>query len=496
MIRQPLRAHPHLLEVSAWPWLERLSRLHGRHTTLADVPGVEWNRLADPGFDLIYLMGVWRRSSIGRDIARRHPELQREYSAALPDWSAEDVAGSPYSIADYVPDERMGGWQGLDAARRALNARGVRLMLDFVPNHTGFDHPWVLQHPDRYVTGTADDHRTRPGEFRHVGDRFIACGRDPFFPPWTDSAQLNYFNPDTRTAMVGVLKALSARCDGVRCDMAMLPLNDVFEQVWRSTLRHNWPRPQEEFWPQAVRQAPALVYLAEVYWDLESTLQRQGFHFTYDKRLLDRLRAGSAHGVRLHLTAEASYQDRLARFLENHDEPRSAAVFLDRLPAAAVLVATQLGLRFYFDGQLTGARLRAPVQLGRWPDERLDEGVRHLYGRLLRETDGPLFHTGTWRMVDVSSAGDDSYHHLVACSWRLEDRLAVVVVNLGHATAEGRLAIAADAPLSTPIEFRDVLSDVTYHCTHESLRTSGLHVTLPAGQGQLLQPTSLASSHR
>jgi hypothetical protein len=472
--------------VSAWPWLERLSRRHHRRLTLADVPAAAWDRLAAPGFDIVYLMGVWQRSAIGRDIARRDPALRREYGAVLPDWTDEDVVGSPYSIAAYVPDDRMGGWPGVDAARQELNARGVRLMLDFVSNHTGVDHPWVARFPDRYVAGTAKDNRARPGEFRYVGERFIACGRDPSFPPWTDSAQLNYFNADTRSAMVQVLRAISAHCDGVRCDMAMLQLNAVFERVWRPTLRGRWPRPSEEFWPLAIAQVPDLIYLAEAYWDLETTLLRQGFHFAYDKRLLDRLRGGHAPAVRAHLEAEAMHHDRLARFLENHDEPRSAAVFGDRLPAAAVLVATQPGLRFYFDGQTRGARLRPPVQLGRWPDEPVDERVQYLYARLLTATNEPLFHQGVWRLVDVSSAGDDSFQHLLACRWLLDDHLAVAVANLGHRTASGYLAVAAGAPLPVAFELEDVLGDISYRCTRESIRASGLHVTMPAGQGQLL----------
>lgn len=484
MIREPLRAHPHLFEVSAWPWLARLSRRLGRRVTLADVPGVEWDRIVAPGFDIVYLMGVWHRSAIGRDIARTHAELRREYSAVLPDWTDAEVVGSPYSISDYVPDERVGGWDGVDAAHRELNARGARLMLDFVPNHTGFDHPWVVRHPDRYVTGTLEDHRSRPGEFRQVGSRFIACGRDPFFPPWTDTAQLNYFNPDTRSAVVAVLEELSAHCDGVRCDMAMLLLNDVFERAWRPVLRDAWRQPQQEFWPHAVGQAPSLTWLAEVYWDLEWTLQQQGFHFTYDKRLLDRLREGDARAVRLHLGAEATFRDRLARFLENHDEPRSAAAFGDGLEAAAVLFATQPGLRFYFDGQMAGARLRTPVQLGRWPDEPPDARVEDLYARLLRATNEPLFHDGEWRLVDVSSAGDETFHDLVACRWRLGEQMALTVANLGHTTARGNLAVADEMPPRT-YEFRDVLGDFSFRDSRESM-PAGLPVIVPAGQARLL----------
>ena len=119
----------------------------------------------------------------------------------------------------------MGGWAGLDAARRELRARGIGLMLDFVPNHTAFDHPWIATHPDRYVLGTEDDYRAAPSDFRRVAAAacvYVACGRDPYFAPWTDVAQLNYFNPETRAAMQDTLRTIAAHCDGVRCDMAML----------------------------------------------------------------------------------------------------------------------------------------------------------------------------------------------------------------------------------------------------------------------------------
>src|SRR5688572_11734122 len=297
----PLRRHPHLLEIPAWPWLERLSRQSGRIVTLGGVPDAVWDGLAAQGFDLIYLMGVWQRSSLGRQLAQSDPELRAEYDRVLPGWRPDDVPGSPYCISAYVPDERMGGWDGLDAARQALHARGLRLMVDFVPNHTAFDHPWIESHPDRYVLGSDDDRRLRPDDFREAGGALVACGRDPYFPPWRDVAQLNYFNPETRAAMIDVLHTIAAHADAVRCDMAMLVLNDVFERTWRDALRAEWPAAVPEFWPAATAEVPSLLYLAESYWDLEWTLQQQGFDFTYDKRLLDRLHGAPAADVRAHL---------------------------------------------------------------------------------------------------------------------------------------------------------------------------------------------------
>jgi hypothetical protein len=481
-----MRRHPHLYELSAWPWLERLSRRHGRVIDLGTVPSSEWDRLAELGFDLVYLMGVWERSAIGREIARSDEAQRHEYDWVLPGWTAADVPGSPFSIARYVPDPRMGGWPGLDRAHAELSTRGMKLILDFVPNHTGFDFPWVSSHPDRYVTGTASDHAARRGEFREVNGIHIACGRDPFFLPWSDVAQLNFCNPDTRDAMSGLLRQIAEHCDGVRCDMAMLALNDVFERTWRSTLRDAWPALDEEFWPEAIQGARPLIFLAEVYWDLEWTLQQQGFDFTYDKRLLDRLQDGSAGEVRGHLGAEPAFRDRLVRFVENHDEPRSAAAFGDRIAAAATLAATLPGLRFYFDGQLEGARFRPPVQLARWPDEPVDTALREMYERVLRLTNDAALHDGEWQLLRVSTAGDNSHLDLVAYRWKWQDRLVVVVSNAGWGTAQGLVHVGADLPDGTTFDFSDVLTDATYEWARDALLAHGLYVRLQRGRAHVL----------
>lgn len=479
------RRHPHLLEISAWPWLERLSRQAGRVVTLGSVPDAVWDTCAAQGFDLIYLMGVWRRSSIGRQMALADPGLRAEYDRVLPDWTEADVPGSPYCISDYVPDARMGGWDGLDSARRALRSRGLSLIVDFVPNHTAFDHPWVQAHPDRYLLGDDQTLRERPNEFRAVDGSVIACGRDPYFAPWTDVAQLNYFNPDTRAAMIDVLRRISAHADGVRCDMAMLVLNDVFDRTWRPVLKGQWPVPAQEFWPAATHDVSSLLYLAEVYWDLEWTLQQQGFDFTYDKRLLDRLHGGSARDVRAHLLADPVFSDRLARFLENHDEPRSAAQLGGRLPAAATMLATLPGMRFFFDGQLDGARHRAPVQLGRWPDEPVSGETRELYDRLLAVAQGDVFHIGEWELLLIAGAGNASHEQLIAWQWRHQHGRSVVVVNLGDGISEGHVQLP-DLPAGDRWTFVDRLTGAEYVWTRQSLEDTGLYVRLAAGRSHVL----------
>jgi len=486
------RTHPHLYEISAWPWLERLSGARGRRITLADVPADAWDAIAARGLDYVYLMGVWQRSAAGRLMARTDPHLIAEFDRVLPGWAMRDVPGSPYCISAYEPDARMGGWDGVDRARADLASRGIRLILDFVPNHTGFDHAWIRSHPGRYVQGTLDDYRADPELFHPLEDadggvRFVACGRDPFFPPWTDVAQLNYFNPETRAAMIGVLKTIAAHCDGVRCDMAMLALNDVFAQTWAQRVDLLWRQPSTEFWPEATRQAP-MTYLAEVYWDREYQLQQQGFDYTYDKRLLDRLHHGDAADARGHLRADPAYAMKLARFLENHDEARSAAQFGSRLRAAAALAFTLPGMRFFFDGQFEGAEAHGPVQLGRWPDDPDRADVRDLYARLLKTIDSPLFHDGEWRLLDVRGAGDETYRDLIACSWRHGDEWAIVAANVTDHDAQGLIDVG-DIAGDGAFNLVDHLADRSWRWARADLG-AGLYVRLVSGDAHLFTVTS------
>jgi glycosidase len=484
-----MRSHPHLYEISAWPWLDGLSRQKNKQLTLQDVPSAVWDYIAKAGMDYVYLMGVWKRSAIGRLMGRTDPSLIGEYDRALPGWSMADVPGSPYCIQAYEPDPRMGGWKGIDKARRELANRDVGLILDFVPNHTGFDHEWIRTSPEYYVQGTLDNYRSEPILYHPVESedtqtvRFVACGRDPFFPPWRDVAQLNYFNPATREAMIGVLAGIAQHCDGVRCDMAMLVLNDVFAQTWAQRVDLLWGTPDTEFWPEATRRAP-MTYLAEVYWDREYQLQQQGFNYTYDKRLLDRLHHGDPQQARGHMRADAAYAQKLARFLENHDEARSVTEFGHRIRAAAALTFTLPGLRFFFDGQLEGAGIRPPVQLGRWPGDPDRPDIRDFYTRLLKTIDKPLFHDGTWTLLDVRGAGDATNADLVAYAWRKGRDLAVVAANITDHEAQGLVAVG-DLPKGDTFEVKDQLSDGAWKWGRADLE-NGLYVRLQSGDAHIL----------
>ena len=267
-------------------------------------------------------MGVWQRSPAGVAIAMTNTALTDSFESALPGYEPADVAGSPYCIRDYVVDGALGGPAGLAVARQELARRGVALILDFVPNHVAPDHPWVSEHPERLVTGSQEDLRDEPGAFVEVAGRVVANGKDPYTGAWPDVVQLNAFSQDLRDAQVATLRDIADQCDGVRCDMAMLMMNETFARTWGARVG---AAPAGDYWPEviaAVRERhPDFCFIAEAYWDLEWELQSQGFDYCYDKRLYDRLLHETAEDVRLHLTADTGYQQRSAAIRR---EPRRA----------------------------------------------------------------------------------------------------------------------------------------------------------------------------
>jgi hypothetical protein len=258
----------------------------------------------------------------------------------------------------------------------------------------------VRSRPQLYRQGGAGELDREPWNWFRAetadGPAILAHGRDPNFPGWTDTAQLDYARPETQAAMEAELLRISALCDGLRCDMAMLLLPDVFERSWGVR-----PAP---FWPNAIarvrRAHPGFTFLAEAYWNLEWPLLQDGFDLAYDKRLYDRLSADAAGPVRNHLRADPGFQRRLARFLENHDEERAAAALpAPRHRAAALIAYLTPGLKFFQDGQLQGHRARLPVQLCRAPKEAEDAEIAAFYAALLELLRSGL-PAGEWRLLD------------------------------------------------------------------------------------------------
>jgi hypothetical protein len=471
-----------LYQINTRVWLMELSRKLGRAATLDDIPDAEIDGLDALGFDWVWLLSVWRTGAAGTQVSRSNPDWQREFKETLPDLCEEDIAGSGFAITGYTVHPELGGEKALARLRERLRKRGLRLMLDFVPNHTGLDHPWVEDHPEYFIQGTELDLARAPQNYiwvkRRGGDRLLAYGRDPYFAGWPDTLQLNYGNPATQDAMIGELSKIARQCDGVRCDMAMLVLPDVFQRTWGIRSDAFWPKATE----RVRKQTPSFCFMAEVYWDLEWTLQQQGFDYAYDKRLYDRLRDRHARPVREHFRAELDYQNKLARFLENHDEPRAAATFPREIhEAAAVITYLSPGLRFFHQGQFEGREKRISPHLVRAPREPIDQEVKSFYDGLLAVLKDPVVRSGRWQLLDCTAAWDGNWTSdcFIAFAWQGPDeKRLLVVVNYADNQSQCYVRLPFTDLGGRTWRLDDRLGKATYASDGNSLQAEGLFVDL------------------
>ena len=421
--------------------------------------------------------------------------MAQEFLETLPDLREEDIGGSGFAITGYAVHPGLGGDAALARLRERLCTRGLRLMLDFVPNHTAPDHPWVEDHPEYYMPGTENDLARAPQNYTRMkeqwGERIIAYGRDPYFDGWPDTLQLEYSNPATQETMIGELLRIAGQCDGVRCDMAMLILPDVFERAWG--------RRAPLFWPEAIRRVrertPGFTFMAEVYWDLEWTMMQQGFDYAYDKRLYDRLREGHARPVREHLFAGLDYQNRLARFLENHDEPRAAASFPAGMhEAAAIITFLSSGLRFFHQGQFEGRRKRISQHLVRAPQEPVDGTLQRFYESLLAALRNSTIQDGQWRLLECRPAweGNGSWDCFIVWTWQdSRDRRRLVVVNYADHQSQRYVRLPFADQAGHMVRLTDVMGPASYERDGSELLSRGLYLDVPAWAYHVFDMTTL-----
>jgi hypothetical protein len=494
-----LPKYPSLYQINTRVWLTELSRNLGRKATLDDIPDVELDRLAGMGFDWIWFLSVWCTGENGQRISRENREWQVDFEGTLPDLREEDIAGSGFAIAEYKVHPDLGGNAALKRLRTRLRKRGLKLMLDFVPNHMGPDHPWIDDHPEYFISGTEHDLEEYPQNFTRVrrrkGDLILAYGRDPYFAGWPDTLQLDYSNPATIEAMTNELLRISGQCDGVRCDMAMLILPEVFERTWGRRAR--------SFWSQAIKavreKVPGFCFMAEVYWDMEWTMQQLGFDYAYDKRLYDRLLEGHASNVREHFYAGLDYQDKLARFLENHDEPRAASTFeLKKHEAAAVITFLSPGLRFFHQGQFEGRKKRISPHLVRAPQENSEPALQDFYTKLLTVINMSLFRDGHWHLLECKPAweGNDTWNSFLAFAWEgLEGQLALVAVNYAPYISQCFVTLPFPELSGQSARFRDQMSSAVYVRNGSELLAKGIFLNLPPWSYHIFEVEIIAKAH-
>lgn len=488
-----MRYNPSLYEINTRVWLRRFDP-HKKEFTLADIPSGYWNKFAEDRFDYLWLMGLWKTS---KSVIKKYcfeEDLVKNYKHALKDWSPEDVIGSPFAVAEYNVDPLIGNKRTLLELKSLLNKKGIRLILDFVPNHFSAQNELLLTNSGIFLSVDKKYYEEDPHTFYRPFEEkeiYFAHGRDPFFPAWQDTVQVNFFSREAREYLTNTLLGLVKICDGVRCDMAMLALNNVFQNTWGGVLSNNgFEKPFDEFWKTAIdtvkKERADFIFIAEAYWDLEWDLQQLGFDYTYDKRLTDRLKFSTPESINEHLGAEIEYQKKSLRFIENHDEERAILIGKERSKAAAVVISTIPGLRFYNDGQFDGKKIKLPVQLGREPEETVVAGMPEFYKTLLKITSQEIFKKGKWELLkpEISWENNFTFKNMLAWKWNLNNEWRVVVINYSDSVSTCRLKLDVRG---FPEEFvlQDLLNDKSYTRSAEEIYHSGLYVELKPFQAHI-----------
>src|SRR5262245_36058848 len=486
---QPL--YPSLYLINTRVVLQELGRGVRRAATFDDIPDTMLDEIAGHGFDWAWFLGVWQTGPMAREVSRSNPAWRKEYREQLPDLKDEDITGSPFAISAYTPHAEFGGRDALLRLSERVRGRGLRLMLDFVPNHTAPDHAWRFGRPEFYIQGSPEALARDPQSFWQLNTKnglaVFARGRDPYFPAWADVLQLNYRHAGLRAAMIETLNQIAELSDGVRCDMAMLVQPAVFGRTWgdASIPADRSPPVDAPFWIEATSQVkarhPGFLFMAEVYWDLEWELQQQGFDYTYDKRLYDRLKGQQAEPVRKHFWADPEFQRRSARFLENHDEDRAASVFPWQIhQAAAIITFLAPGLRFFHEGQFDGRRVRPSMHLGRRPAEASNPAVRQFYDRLLPVLKRPEVRDGRWQLRECRPAWGDNptWNNFLACTWEAGNQRLLAVVNYGPTQGQCHIPVSAELA-GRRYCLHDLLSDARFDWNGDDLAAKGLFVDLP-----------------
>jgi glucan phosphorylase/glycosidase len=434
------------------------------------------------GFGTVYLLGVMPFGDLSRRINRGdhddpvnslfvvRDEAGRAVSVVRNKWVGDKTReGSLFSITDPMAvNPALGSPEDLQALIAEAHRLGLKVVVDFVPNHLAADTPLLREHLDWFIhrrltpseKGLSDLELLDrfPNHFVHYdknGDRvMVAHGKDPNFDGWTDTVQLDYANPGLRAYMTSVLQHWSRiGVDGIRADMAMMVLREQVRTQWHPKTpeaEFNRLMPEGyEFWREAIAavkaEKPDFFFMAETYWAKEGYLQELGFDSTYDKHFLDVLRHDSAGELRDYLgRVPVTYLAKLAHFLENHDEDRAARSLAlpdgswGKLKSALALMVTLPGTPFFHDGQLQGKKLFSPGQQVVTPEEPVIDELRSYQFGMLRLAGRNVLRHGDFTLLPTGGTP------IVAYARTLGNQRALVAVNFSTDRARTLVALPAE----------------------------------------------------
>ncbi|OHT13427.1 Alpha amylase, catalytic domain containing protein [Tritrichomonas foetus] len=474
-----------LYEISTRPYLYLLGQKLGKTVTLRDIPESEFDDWKNKGFEWVWFMGVWQVGDIGLKHDRETDNLKNSYNENLPGWNNDDVIGSPYAIVQYTVNTAIGTLEDIAWIREELHKRGMKLMLDFVPNHSALDAPEVTSKVNFYIR--APNGQVSSSKYWNNGIAF-GCGK--WCDPWTDVAQYNYFDEGLRQHQIDVLKFIASVADGARCDMAHLIISAQFEDYWRNELNaYGYSRPSREFWEEAISTVkssyPEFRFLAESYSDNEANLINLGFDFAYDKVPYDKLTYKDAPGFIQEIwNRNRDYKSHCCFFTENHDEKRAVANFFynyQAANAAAGALLTLPGMRFFNQEQWNGPSNKIDVHLRRANYEQPNQACVTFYDKLFQVLKLECMTQGEFTQLNV-----DGSNSIAAWKYSYGDEHVLVAVNFADNQAGGWIKIS-DAPQGSNIPVLEMISGETYYRDGNELRNSGIFVLLNQYQVQIFK---------
>jgi len=493
-----------LLAKNTYVWLHQLSRKYQREITRLDqIPDEELDRMAASGFTGLWLIGLWERS---------HASARIKQMCGNP-----DAIASAYSLFDYRIADPLGGEDAFENLKQRASSRGIRLASDMVPNHMGIDSPWVMDHPDWFLSLNylpfpshsfnganlssnpsvgiyLEDHyfdRTDAAvEFKRVdypsGDtRYIYHGNDGTSMPWNDTAQLDYLNPAVREAVIQTILAVARRFPIIRFDAAMTLAKKHFQRLWfpepgtggaiptradfsmtKDQFNEHMP---VEFWREVVdrasAEAPDTLLLAEAFWLMEGYFVRTlGMHRVYNSAFMHMLRnednAGYRQLIKNTLEFDPEILKRYVNFMNNPDERTAVDQFGkgDKYFGICTLMATLPGLPMFGHGQVEGFAEKYGMEFTKplWEEfEDLDLIERHK--RLIF----PLLHQRElfagveyFQLFDLFTSSGSVDENVFAFSNRFQGRSALVIYHNKFTHTSGWLKISCAKAIRTAGEKR------------------------------------------
>jgi glycosidase len=481
-----------MIAKSTYVWLHQLSQRHGTEIRRLDqIPDAELDMLADAGFNALWLIGLWERSTASSKLKQLRGN--------------QEAMASAYALYDYAIAWDLGGEEAFWKLKERCSARGIRLCGDVVPNHTGLYSRWVKEHPDWYVqldhppyaayrfNGpdlsddpelelTIDDgyydHSDAAVVFRHVDrrngrTRFIYHGNDGTHMPWNDTAQLNYLLPEVREAVIRTIIEVAKRFPLIRFDAAMTLAKKHFQRLWyplpgggagvpsralhalsHDEFNHLFP---VEFWREVVdrvaAEAPGTLLLAEAFWLLEGYFVRTlGMHRVYNSAFMNMLKREENAKYRQVLKETLEFNPRILQrfvnFMNNPDEATAVEQFGkgDKYFGVTVLLATLPGLPLFGHGQIEGLREKYGMEYSRPQlDEKIDEAFQQHHRSqifpLLRRR--ALFNDAEhFVLYDFYAAGSVNEDVFAFSNCHNQQRALVIFNNRDHQTS-GWIKVAA-----------------------------------------------------